>query len=81
MAQEVPRHNRSEATLELPDLNGVKFFNDLIGGRDLLWVGLVVSIVGIGFGLVSSAQLKRLPVHSSMLQLIRAETGGEESKG
>ena len=69
MAQEVPRHNRSEATLELPDLNGVKFFNDLIGGRDLLWVGLVVSIVGIGFGLVSSAQLKRLPVHSSMLEV------------
>jgi len=58
-----------EASLILPDLNGTKFLGDRIGGRDLLLSGLVVSALGIVFGLVVCAQLKKLPVHQSMLEV------------
>ena len=58
-----------EANLILPDLNSVKFFGDSIGGKDLLYVGLVVSAVGLGFGLLVYSQLKNLPVHKSMLEV------------
>ena len=63
LAEEPTHHHSSEATLKLPDLNGVKFLFNTIGGRDLLWAGLLVSFAGIIFGLVVSSQLKRLPVH------------------
>ena len=69
VAAEPTHHTGSEASLVLPDLNSVKFLSGTVGGRDLLWLGLVVSIAGIIFGLVVSAQLKRLPVHSSMLEV------------
>ena len=59
----------SEANLVLPDLNSVKFLFGLIGGRDLLWLGLIVSIAGVVFGLVASSQIKKLPVHGSMLEV------------
>ncbi|MGL6074136.1 MAG: sodium-translocating pyrophosphatase [Fimbriiglobus sp.] len=58
-----------EANLKLPDLNQVKFLGDSIGGKDLLYVGLVVSVLGLGFGLVAYSQLKNLPVHKSMLEV------------
>ena len=35
-----------EANLVLPDLNKVKFFNGSVGGKDLLYSGLVVSAQG-----------------------------------
>jgi K(+)-stimulated pyrophosphate-energized sodium pump len=69
IAAEPAHHAGSEANLVLPDLNGVKFLFNMIGGRDLLWLGLVVSVAGIIFGLVVSSQLKKLPVHSSMLEV------------
>lgn len=65
-AADSPHHGSSEANLILPDLNLVKFLGGTIGGRDLLWSGLLVSAAGIVFGLVASVQLKNLPVHSSM---------------
>lgn len=68
-AQEETHHGSSEANLVLPDLNGAKFLWGMVGGRDLLWVGLVVSAAGVAFGLVASSQLKKLPVHSSMLEV------------
>ena len=68
-AAEATHQAGSEATLVLPDLNGVKFLLNTIGGRDLLWVGLIVSAAGIVFGLVASSQLKNLPVHSSMREV------------
>src|SRR5439155_23398713 len=52
-----------EVNLKLPDLNQVKFFG--IGGRDLLFIGLVVSLGGLAFGLQIYSQLKSLPVHKS----------------
>lgn len=69
LAEEAVHHGSSEANLVLPDLNTVKFLFNSVGGRDLLWLGLIVSFAGIVFGLVTSAQLKKLPVHSSMLEV------------
>jgi K(+)-stimulated pyrophosphate-energized sodium pump len=57
----------SEAGLILPDLNTAKFFG--IGGRDLLFVGLVVSALGLAFGLWIYSQLKAMPVHESMREV------------
>ncbi len=61
-------HAGGEASLKLPDLNQAKFFGG-IGGRTLLYSGIVVCVVGLGFGLSVSRQLKNLPVHSSMLEV------------
>ncbi len=63
-----PRHG-GEANLKLPNLNAVKFLGDSIGGKDLLWVGLLVCMGGLLFGLRASKQLKNLPVHQSMLEV------------
>ena len=41
-AAEKPRHGGNEANLKLPDLNQARFLGDRIGGRDLLYTGLVV---------------------------------------
>jgi K(+)-stimulated pyrophosphate-energized sodium pump len=68
-AAEQPHHSGGEANLKLPDLNGVKFLGDSIGGKDLLYSGLVVSVAGLIFGLIASSQLRRLPVHRSMLEV------------
>lgn len=57
-----------EATLKLPDLNQAKFFGG-IGGRTLLYSGVGVSLLGLGFGLAVCQQLKNLPVHSSMREV------------
>jgi len=62
-----PVHHGGEANLVLPDLNSpdVRFLGGF-GGKDLLYLGLVVSAVGLGFGLLVYTQLKNLPVHPSM---------------
>ena len=57
-----------EASLELPDLAPVTLASG-ISGRALLVVGLGVCVLGLVFGLVTYLQLKRLPVHRSMLQV------------
>jgi K(+)-stimulated pyrophosphate-energized sodium pump len=59
-----PPH-RSEADLILPDLGQVTFLGG-IDGHTLLYSGLVVSALGLLFGLVAYTQLKNLPVHQSM---------------
>ena len=55
-----------EANLVLPDLNSATFVGG-VGGKDLLYAGLVVSVIGLGFGLLVYSQLKAMPVHKSML--------------
>ncbi|MDB5389749.1 MAG: hppA [Planctomycetaceae bacterium] len=65
-AAEYVHHSGGEASLILPDLNDVRFLGDSIGGKDLLYSGLIVSIAGMVFGLVACSQLKNLPVHQSM---------------
>jgi K(+)-stimulated pyrophosphate-energized sodium pump len=56
-----------EANLRIPDLSQVT-----VGGmnsRTLLGLGLVVCVLGLAFGLVIFAQLRRLPVHESMREI------------
>ena len=56
-----------EANLVLPDLGTVSFGG--VNARTLLMGGLVVCLLGLGFGLVIYTQLKNLPVHRSMLEI------------
>jgi len=57
-----------EASLVLPDLSQVSFLGG-VNGHTLLLVGLVVSALGMIFGLIIYNQLKNLPVHKSMLEI------------
>jgi len=57
-----------EANLVLPDLDQAKFFGG-IGGRTLLLGGLLVSALGLGFGLMIFNELKNMPVHRSMREI------------
>jgi len=56
-----------EANLVLPDLSTVEFQG--INGRTLLMGGLIVCVLGLGFGLTIYTRLKNLPVHRSMLEI------------
>ncbi|MGP8225733.1 MAG: sodium-translocating pyrophosphatase, partial [Terracidiphilus sp.] len=56
-----------EASLVLPDLSSVSFLG--LDGRSLLMIGLLFCIGGLLFGLVIFRQLKKLPVHKSMLEI------------
>ncbi len=60
-------HGGGEANLVLPDLSQVSFQG--IDGRSLLMAGLLVSALGLLFGLVIYRHLQRLPVHQSMLEV------------
>jgi K(+)-stimulated pyrophosphate-energized sodium pump len=57
----------SEADLVIPPLDSVKFLG--IGGQTLLYSGLVVCAIGLGFGLWIYSELKNMPVHKSMLEV------------
>jgi K(+)-stimulated pyrophosphate-energized sodium pump len=61
-------HQGGEASLELPDLSQVTFLNG-ITGHNLLLVGILVSVLGLAFGLVIYMQLQRLPVHKAMKEI------------
>jgi K(+)-stimulated pyrophosphate-energized sodium pump len=65
--REAPVHAGGEASLVLPDLGTVSFRG--INGRTLLMGGLVISGLGLLFGLLTFTQLKKLPVHASMLEV------------
>jgi K(+)-stimulated pyrophosphate-energized sodium pump len=65
MAQE---QGGGEATLTVPPLNSATFLGG-IDGRTLLMAGLVVSALGLVFGLVIYTRLKNMPVHSSMREV------------
>ncbi|HJU66915.1 MAG TPA: sodium-translocating pyrophosphatase [Gemmatimonadaceae bacterium] len=56
-----------EANLVIPNLNSVEFLG--MPGRTLLMTGLVVCALGLLFGLVIYAQLKRLAVHEAMREI------------
>ena len=58
----------SEAELKLPDLASVNFLGGT-NGRSLLMWGLLVCLFGLGFGVYQFAQLRKLPVHKSMLEI------------
>ncbi|MFY9226576.1 MAG: sodium-translocating pyrophosphatase [Blastocatellia bacterium] len=56
----------SEANIVLPDLN--KSVGGM-PGKTLLYGGLLVCVLGMGFGLLQMIQLKNLPVHKSMADI------------
>ena len=60
-------HHGGEASLVLPDLDGVTMLG--MGGGRLLTIGLVVTLLGITFGVVTLRQVRSLPVHSSMSEI------------
>jgi K(+)-stimulated pyrophosphate-energized sodium pump len=58
-----------EASLKLPDLSLVSFFNGAIDGHKLLLIGILFCLFGLGFGMVIYLRLKNLPVHRSMREI------------
>ena len=60
-------HAGGEANLVLPDLSQVDFLG--MNARTLLMGGIVVSALGLIFGMVIFRQLKNLPVHRSMQEI------------
>ena len=62
-----PHQGGGEANLKIPDLAQVTFGG--LTGRTLLQWGLLVCLLGLGFGMVIFKQLKVLPVHRSMLEI------------
>ena len=61
------RHG-GEASLELPNLSDVTFLNG-INGHNLLLGGIVISILGLGFGLAIYMNLQKMPVHRAMREI------------
>jgi K(+)-stimulated pyrophosphate-energized sodium pump len=55
-----------EASLRLPDLSQVSFFNGAIDGHKLLMIGILFCLFGLSFGMVIYMRLKNLPVHRAM---------------
>ena len=60
-------HTGGEANLPLPDLGSVSFLG--LPGNVLLGLGLVVCALGLGFGIITYSQLKRMPVHTAMREV------------
>ncbi|HUO60941.1 MAG TPA: sodium/proton-translocating pyrophosphatase, partial [Candidatus Acidoferrales bacterium] len=58
-----------EASLKLPDLGSVSFFNNAINGHALLMIGILFSFFGLLFGMMIYMQLKNLPVHRAMREI------------
>src|SRR5438094_919931 len=58
---------KGELNLVLPDFKSVMFLG--MTGWNLLALGLIVCALGLVFGLIIYQQLKRMPVHKSMLEV------------
>ncbi|MGA8808821.1 MAG: sodium/proton-translocating pyrophosphatase, partial [Thermoanaerobaculia bacterium] len=63
-----PTEAQTEANLVLPDLSSATFLGGITGQRLLLY-GLVVCVLGLLFGFVMYVKLKKLDVHTSMLEI------------
>jgi K(+)-stimulated pyrophosphate-energized sodium pump len=59
--------NASEAELQIPDLGTVSFLG--MSGHNLLVGGLVICLLGMGFGFMQFQRIKNLPVHKAMLEI------------
>jgi K(+)-stimulated pyrophosphate-energized sodium pump len=62
-----PAETGGEARLVLPDLSQANFLGT--DGRSLLMWGLGICALGLLFGLLTYTQLRKLPVHRSMLEI------------
>ena len=57
----------SEADLIIPTLDVTfDFFGHIVPGTTLLWIGLVVCLLGMLFGLTEFIKIKKLPVFGAM---------------
>ncbi|MFO0939643.1 MAG: sodium-translocating pyrophosphatase [Pirellulales bacterium] len=61
------KHVGGEASLIIPVLGSESVLG--VNGKVVLWIGIVVSILGLGFGLKIYSELKNMPVHRSMLEV------------
>ncbi|MDO5494809.1 MAG: sodium-translocating pyrophosphatase [bacterium] len=57
----------SEADVEVPDLGVVQILG--LSGPVILWLGMVVCVAGLVFGVHSYRQIRDLPVHSAMREI------------
>jgi K(+)-stimulated pyrophosphate-energized sodium pump len=64
-----PEAAGGEASLKLPDLSIVSFFNGAIDGHRLLLIGILFCLFGLGFGMTIFMRLRNLPVHRSMREI------------
>ena len=62
------QHQGGEANLVLPKLEDVTFLNG-INGHNLLLFGIVITVLGLGFGLAMYMNLQRMPVHRAMREI------------
>jgi K(+)-stimulated pyrophosphate-energized sodium pump len=62
-----PGEAGGEASLKLPDLSSVNFLG--MNGHNLLTIGILFCVFGLGFGLAIYMRLKNLPVHKAMLEI------------
>jgi K(+)-stimulated pyrophosphate-energized sodium pump len=69
LAQPAGEAPGGEASLKLPDLSQVSFFNGAIDGHKLLLIGIAFCIFGLLFGMAIYMRLKNLPVHRSMREI------------
>ncbi|MFA5322456.1 MAG: sodium-translocating pyrophosphatase, partial [Smithella sp.] len=54
-----------EANINLPDLTQIAFFGGSLAGTTILNFGLIICLIGLGFGLLQYVQTKNLPAHKS----------------
>ncbi|HYC55044.1 MAG TPA: sodium-translocating pyrophosphatase [Candidatus Binatia bacterium] len=59
----------SEADLVLPSFDQPLFFGGSVSGSTILGLGIIVSALGMVFGLMQYRALKNMPVHRSMLEI------------
>jgi hypothetical protein len=52
-----PAGEGGEASLKLPDLSQVSFFNGAIDGHTLLLIGILFCLFGLGFGMAAGSPL------------------------
>jgi K(+)-stimulated pyrophosphate-energized sodium pump len=58
-----------EATLKLPNLSQVTFLKWGINGHNLLLIGILFCLFGLGFGMTIYMRLRNLPVHRAMREI------------
>jgi len=58
-----------EANIKLPDLTQIAFLNGSLSGMTILNVGLIICLIGMGFGILQYVQTKNLPAHQAMLDV------------
>ncbi|HEY8995304.1 MAG TPA: sodium-translocating pyrophosphatase [Lacunisphaera sp.] len=56
----------SEADIRIPDLTTVTFLGGSLTGTGILMIGLIICVLGVGYGWLQYIQTRNLPVHAAM---------------